>query len=205
MGLLVPQGSVWGCVTLSDKPRALVGETTRLVWVFPSTSTPQSFSSLMGTFWNYLVKICSWNFFVNLILILRWWSLEISHKCPFWKLATCIKIPKKYKCLRPLTQYFHFKEFTQEIIWCEHRHMDKNGHQVFFLFLSLFVWERQRQHEWGRGRERRRERIPSRLYAVSAEPDVGLEPTKSWDRDLSRNQELDAQPTESPGDAPSKF
>ena len=28
--------------------------------------------------------------------------------------------------------------------------------------------------EWERGRERRREKIPSRLYAVSAEPDMGL-------------------------------
>ena len=32
-------------------------------------------------------------------------------------------------------------------------------------------------HEQGRGRERRRERIPSRLCAVSVEPDLGLEPT----------------------------
>ena len=32
-------------------------------------------------------------------------------------------------------------------------------------------------HEQGRGRERRGERIPSRFHAVSAEPDVGLDPT----------------------------
>ena len=32
-------------------------------------------------------------------------------------------------------------------------------------------------HEWGRSRERGRERIPSRLLTVSAEPDVGFKPT----------------------------
>ena len=32
-------------------------------------------------------------------------------------------------------------------------------------------------HEGRRGRERKRERIPSRLQAVSAEPDKGLYPT----------------------------
>ena len=39
--------------------------------------------------------------------------------------------------------------------------------------------ERQRKYEAGRGREREREgdRIPSRLHTVSAEPNVGLEPT----------------------------
>ena len=31
-------------------------------------------------------------------------------------------------------------------------------------------------HEQVRGRETRRERIPNRLCAVSAEPDVGLKP-----------------------------
>ena len=40
--------------------------------------------------------------------------------------------------------------------------------------------EREREKvcicEQGRGRERGRERIPSRLHAVSAEPDTGLNP-----------------------------
>ena len=36
--------------------------------------------------------------------------------------------------------------------------------------------ERGRETKWGRGRERGRERIPSRLCAVSVEPDVGLDP-----------------------------
>ena len=34
--------------------------------------------------------------------------------------------------------------------------------------------ERESAHEQGRDRERRRERIPSRLLAVSTEPDKGL-------------------------------
>ena len=36
--------------------------------------------------------------------------------------------------------------------------------------------ERERAHKWGRNGERERERIPSRLYTVSTEPGVGLEP-----------------------------
>ena len=42
-------------------------------------------------------------------------------------------------------------------------------------FLSLFVY--LRESKLGKGRERERERIPSRPRTVSAEPDVGLEPT----------------------------
>ena len=38
------------------------------------------------------------------------------------------------------------------------------------IFLAI-----EQECEWGRGRERGRERIPSRLRAVRAEPDVGLE------------------------------
>ena len=34
---------------------------------------------------------------------------------------------------------------------------------------------RQRERDGERERERERERIPSRLHAVSAEPDVGLD------------------------------
>ena len=40
-------------------------------------------------------------------------------------------------------------------------------------------------------RERGRERISSKLHAVSTEPDAGLELTKPWDHDLSKNQEPD--------------
>ena len=37
--------------------------------------------------------------------------------------------------------------------------------------------DRERAHEWGRDRKRQRERIPSRICVISAEPDVGLELT----------------------------
>ena len=37
--------------------------------------------------------------------------------------------------------------------------------------------ERERAHKTGRGRERRRERMPSRLRTVRAEPHMGLELT----------------------------
>ena len=40
-----------------------------------------------------------------------------------------------------------------------------------FIF---FEREREREHEQGRNRERGRERIPSRLHAVSKEPLAGL-------------------------------
>ena len=43
----------------------------------------------------------------------------------------------------------------------------------------MFIFEREREtvYEWGRGRERERgrERIPSRLRAVHAEPDMALD------------------------------
>ena len=45
---------------------------------------------------------------------------------------------------------------------------------TFFIFLSLFIYF-ERQHKEGRNRERLRERIPSRLGTVNAEPNVGLE------------------------------
>ena len=48
------------------------------------------------------------------------------------------------------------------------------------------------------GRAKKRGRIPSRLHAVSAEPDVGLKLMKLRDHDLSRNQELNASLTEPP-------
>ena len=43
----------------------------------------------------------------------------------------------------------------------------------FFFFNVYFLREKERECT-GRDRERGRERIPSRLCAVSAEPDVGL-------------------------------
>ena len=43
------------------------------------------------------------------------------------------------------------------------------------IFLSLFILrQRGRVHKQGRGRERGRKRTPSRLHAVSTEPDMGL-------------------------------
>ena len=51
-----------------------------------------------------------------------------------------------------------------------------------YLFICLFIErererEREREHkcEWGKVREGGSERIPSRLHAVSAEPDLGPE------------------------------
>ena len=73
---------------------------------------------------------------------------------------------------------------------------------LMFIFLSLFVYfERDRDSTSGAvgGRERGKERIPSGLCALSAEPNRGLELLQPRDHDLSPNQESDAQPTEPPG------
>ena len=65
------------------------------------------------------------------------------------------------------------------------------------LFFLNVYFERERECacvqacEGGRGRERGRERIPSRLRAVSVEPDSPLS-LNNCHHDLSRNQELDA-------------
>ena len=47
-----------------------------------------------------------------------------------------------------------------------------------FFFLSLLIYfERKSENKRGRGREKGKERIPSRLHAVSIEPKAGLELT----------------------------
>ena len=46
-----------------------------------------------------------------------------------------------------------------------------------FLWLFVFLRQRETEHKPGRGRERGRHRL-SRLRAVSTEPDAGLELTK---------------------------
>ena len=70
-------------------------------------------------------------------------------------------------------------EFTYKAIWswallCW-RFLFANLFIIFFMFISLFC-ERETTHarQQGRGREREREwgRIPSRLHALSTEPDV---------------------------------
>ena len=43
------------------------------------------------------------------------------------------------------------------------------------MLFSLFIFERENKPGGGVGRKRGRERIPSRLCDVRAEPDVGLE------------------------------
>ena len=46
------------------------------------------------------------------------------------------------------------------------------------FFLSLLIYfERKSENKRGRGREKGKERIPSRLHAVSIEPKAGLELT----------------------------
>ena len=53
--------------------------------------------------------------------------------------------------------------------------------KLFFNVLFVYSWERaserERERTSRRGRGAEGERIPSRLRAVSAEPDMGLEPT----------------------------
>ena len=59
---------------------------------------------------------------------------------------------------------------------------DKTLLPSYRFFLGLFIYferEKERELEQGRGRERGRQRIPSRLHMVSAEPNVGLKPMNS--------------------------
>ena len=73
-------------------------------------------------------------------------------------------------------------------------------HHLFF-FSKFTHLSRQRQCRVGEGQRERRQRIPSRLWAADAEPDVGPELAKAQDRDLSRNR-VDAEPIEPPGRPP---
>ena len=74
---------------------------------------------------------------------------------------------------------------------------------IFYFSFNLFLkfmcllWGRK-VHKQGRGTERGRERIPSRLQAVSTKPDEGGQTHELWDDDLSQNPEWGAQPTEPP-------
>ena len=64
-------------------------------------------------------------------------------------------------------------------------------------YLSIY-WERERERErehkceWGKGREGGSERIPSRLHAVSAEPDLGPElmNLRSWSEPKIKSRTL---------------
>ena len=48
---------------------------------------------------------------------------------------------------------------------------------MFFKLIYLVLTEREREREsTSRGGAERSDRIPSRLHAIRAEPDVGLEP-----------------------------
>ena len=51
------------------------------------------------------------------------------------------------------------------------------GAPCLLFFFNVYLFLREREHKWGRDRERDIHRISSRLQAVSAEPDVGLELT----------------------------
>ena len=55
---------------------------------------------------------------------------------------------------------------------------------IYISFFKFIYFERDSQVGEGQ-RNRERERIPSRLHAANAEPDMGLEPMKSRDHDLS--------------------
>ena len=75
----------------------------------------------------------------------------------------------------------------------------------FYLFIYLFEREREHEHAWAeRGKERGRERIPSRLHTVRAEPDVGLKLTNheiiTWAKTIMTWAENKSwtQPTKSP-------
>ena len=65
--------------------------------------------------------------------------------------------------------------------------------QFLKMFIYLF-WERESESRGGTERQRQRQRIPSRVWTVSAGPDVGLELTNGETVTWSPNQGLDPQP-----------
>ena len=89
-----------------------------------------------------------------------------------------------YTCI-----YTHWKYFCYHILTREHHRIlvlyaafDISSYicadvcVLDFFFKCIYFWERACKCEQERGRERG-ERIPSRLRAVSTEPNVGLDPT----------------------------
>ena len=64
-------------------------------------------------------------------------------------------------------------KIVKNILVCPKYFLKKN----FNVYLFLRKW--QTEHEWGRGREKgdRESEAGSRLWTVSTEPDMGLEPT----------------------------
>ena len=62
-----------------------------------------------------------------------------------------------------------------------------------FFLTFIYFWDRERQSINGGGSEKEGDtesETGSRLWAVSTEPDTGLEPTEPWDHDLSRSRTL---------------
>ena len=83
--------------------------------------------------------------------------------------------------LIPCTIYVTMGNFN--ILWPLNASLLRPNEEVkpewlaLFYFLNVYLFQRQRERDWkwaGEGLREREERIPSRLHAVSAEPDAGL-------------------------------
>ena len=87
-------------------------------------------------------------------------------------------------CIKSWLSLYHYR--GQEQTLRNIIHIFKNFFQVYFIY-----FERERESTSRGGAERAGERIPSRVFSVSVEPNAGLDPIELWDHDLSWNQELD--------------
>ena len=83
------------------------------------------------------------------------------------------EISQSEKDKYPMISLMKFKKQNK---WTKEEGRETNRETDLVFKKCLFIFETERDCEGGRrGRERGRQRIPSRLCAVSAEPNVGLE------------------------------
>ena len=69
-----------------------------------------------------------------------------------------------------------YQEFIKSVYCFLVHNINRAKVRIKNFLINLFIFEREREHaSSGEDREKGRERIPSRLCAVSTEPDTGLD------------------------------
>ena len=162
--------SVWVC------HRSLCSAGRHCSWTFSRAPSPPlypfkwriSVCVLLTFSWDGLSLLLSFEH--SLYITDTSFSLNTWFANTFSSTVTCLFI---LLIGSPTAKYFNFTKYNL----------------LFFLMVIYFeretVWAREEQ------RERWRQRIPSRLRAVSTEPNAGLELGELWDCNLSQTQESD--------------
>ena len=116
-----------------------------------------------------------------------------------------VSLGKTVVYLLPLVSYQKLRVKAKERESVQRKHwIDNPNFYILRVFLKkfflTFILLLDRDRAWtGEGQREgdTESEAGSRLWAISPEPDAGLNPNP-WDCDLSQNQEWDAQPTELP-------